>query len=172
MTKKKRISKILQAKQVLWYWCLESFFRFIYESDGTNFVLHFGNGQPNDFDGQQDCVYYSPKTITQYLGLYPFNDFQCHFDDWASFVCQAPLLPCYQAVQCQMSQAFSYPPSQCQAGYQQVKDQCYKLHPENKTYDVAQQTCVSEGATLIEPRSQADLNLLDSEWGHLGKMYE
>ncbi len=63
-------------------------------------------------------------------------------------------------------------PTICQNGYRRVDDLCYKHYPEKKTYDDAQQTCVSEGATLIEPRSQADLNLLDSEWGHLEKMYE
>ncbi len=47
---------------------------------------------------------------------------------------------------------------------------CYKHHEETMTQHDAQRTCGSEGATLIEPRTKADVKLLESEWGQLGKM--
>ncbi len=54
---------------------------------------------------------------------------------------------------------------ECQDGYKPLNDYCYKYHPDKKSYDDAQKTCDSEGATLIEPRSQVDLDLIESEWG-------
>ncbi len=48
---------------------------------------------------------------------------------------------------------------------------CYKLHPITSSFDDAQVICASEGATLMEPRSDADLHLLQSKWGQYGERY-
>ncbi len=120
--------------------------------------MHFANGQPNDYSGGEDCVHFTPRTGTTRPDLHPFNDASCHSDDLAIGVCHAPLLPCYPALQ-------------CQAGYMQINYKCYKLHQETQSYDAAQQTCASEGAKLIEPRSQADLHLLQTLWGHFGERW-
>ncbi len=58
-------------------------------------------------------------------------------------------------------------PTLCQKGYRYLNDMCYKLYKHPSSHSAAQSTCVREGATLIEPRSLADLNLMDAEWGHL-----
>ncbi len=129
--------------------------RFQYQSDDTNFALHFAKHQPDDWKRREDCVHFTPKT-GQRPKLYPFNDATCHAKHWAVFVCQAgPQIP--------------IPVEMCPEGYMPLNRKCYKLHPEKKSYPDAQQTCADEGGTLIEPRSNVDLVLIESEWGPLSK---
>ncbi len=128
-------------------------FRFKYQSDDTKFALQFAEKQPDNL-GNEDCVHFTPKTGTPRSDLYPFNDVPCHWNEWAIFVCQADLKP-------------PIPEVNCRHGYKPLNDYCYKLHLETKSYDDAQKTCDNEGGTLIEPRSQGDLDLIESEWGPL-----
>ncbi len=138
-----------------WFW--QFFLRFVYESDGTNFAFHISSNQPNYANQIRDCVSFFSKTAVPLF--HPFSDVRCHGHSLVSyFVCQSAPLPCYV-------------PIRCGNGYKQIRDRCYKLHPEAWSYVDAQKTCESEGATLIEPRSQVDLNFLESEWGHLGKRW-
>ncbi len=57
----------------------------------------------------------------------------------------------------------------CQDGYELLSDQCYKLHSDAKSYNDALEICIGDGGHLIEPRSQADLQLMESKWGLLKK---
>ncbi len=132
--------------------------RFLYQSDDTNFALHFAKNQPDDWKGREDCVHFTPETGTRRSDLYPFNDASCNAKNWAIFVCQAPRLPKHPI-----------PIEMCPHGYKLLNRKCYKLHHETKSYREAQGTCANEGGTLIEPRSQIDLDLIESEWGQLKK---
>ncbi len=129
---------------------------FRYQSDDTNFALHFAANQPDNL-GNEDCVHFTPKTGTSRSDLYPFNDAPCHWNHWAAFICEACLQP-------------PVPVVLCQDGYEPLNDYCYKLHPVKKSYDDAQATCADEGGTLIEPRSLRDLHLIETEWGPLKKL--
>ncbi len=137
-------------------------------SDGTNFALDFAPGQPDNYLGLEDCVHYSSNTSIDHPGLAPFNDAPC-FYAWAISACQAAPLPCYPALKRHMGHTLHVPVIECLDGYTQFNGLCYKLHPETQSYDAAQQACAKEGATLMEPRNQADRDLLSSEWGPLGK---
>ena len=130
-----------------------SLLRFVYQSDQTHFSLDFAAGEPNNYKGVEDCVHFSPKSGTRPY-LHPFNDVACFLKDFAIPVCQAAPVP------------YDIGPL-CQAGYKQVQYQCYKVHKTTMTHQQAQQTCASEGATLIEPRSQADFDLLQTEFGNI-----
>ena len=120
------------------------------------FPLSFANGQPNNYGGREDCVHFAPKAGTDRPDLHPFNDAPCNQHNWAIYVCQAVPQPCYAALK-------------CHTGYKQLYGRCYKLHLDIMSFDDTQRTCRHEGATLIEPRSRADLNFLNSQWGGLGK---
>ncbi len=140
-----------------WYW--QYLLRFFYQSQGDAFFPPFAENMTHGPNGAgEDCVHFVPQLFTPQRDFFPFNDVPCHWEDWAIYVCEATPPRFLSALT-------------CQAGYRPLNDFCYKLHSEIKTYDDAQQTCISEGATLIEPRSQADLHLLESEWGYYRKRW-
>ena len=125
-------------------------------SDRTDFSLNFAPQQPDNL--HENCVHYTPRTGTSRPYLYPFNDVDCDRRDWAFPLCESLTVNCC-------------PKETCRDDYEEHNGKCYKLHSRKQSYDAALRTCISEGANLIEPRSQADLNLLNSVWGGLGTLY-
>ncbi len=94
-----------------------------------------------------------PGTGTKFPKTYPFLDVECSLGPFihrAAALCQAEKKTCSVKITCEKED------------YLPVEGRCYKVYSREMSYDAAQSTCVSDGATLIEPRSNGDLKILRS----------
>ncbi|XP_050396406.2 uncharacterized protein LOC126814966 [Patella vulgata] len=48
----------------------------------------------------------------------------------------------------------------CDDGWHAYNGNCYKVHPEIKTWSLARDKCVSQGATLIMPKTQSEMDFI------------
>ncbi len=126
-------------------------------TDRKKFPFKFHYNFP--FGGK--CAVFIPGTTTKRPKRYPFHVVDCSggpFRRVAFPLCQAAKKVCST-------------PIKCPERYRPLGGRCYRHDARVMTYADALSTCRSEGATLIEPRSVADLNLMKAQWGPLGNRY-
>ena len=110
--------------------------------------MDFARFQPDNYQGGEDCVHFTPKFNAARRDLAPFNDASCDLDDWAISVCQADQIHCYAGVE-------------CHGGYKNFYSTCYKVQNKTEGPYSAQIACVHEGAILMEPRSKSEVRALE-----------